>query len=145
MEISNIARKYRENLGLEVNELCEQTGIKYPLEINIIEDPEKESPSYDLYILKRLVKAFGLPFLYEVMEIEPPKPTLEYVIPIQPEDAKVKEMNESLGTNFMTTLEHIEELLDDKLCKAILESGKSWYVGDSIQVAVYIEYKPEDK
>lgn len=74
------------------------------------------------------------------------KKTLDYVLPINPKKERLEKTNQELGTNYRTTTEHYDELIDkfnDLLDKCGGDGG--WYVGDHIQINIQVEYVPEDK
>lgn len=70
---------------------------------------------------------------------------IDYDVPINNEE-DCKRINESLGTNFRSTEEHMLELLHE-IYEAIGQVGDKggWYIGDGIKVRAVVEYEPEDK
>lgn len=74
------------------------------------------------------------------------KKALEYDIPVNPDKEELDKRNKAWGSNFRTTDEHVQELVD-KLCDAIEEVGDAggWMIGDGIKVKIELEYEYEDK
>lgn len=81
----------------------------------------------------------------EVIDENPLKKVIEYDIPIN-DKKDCERMNKSLGTNFRSTEEHIQELfkLFGKALEDVSEEG-GCYMGDGIKVKIEIEYDPENK
>jgi hypothetical protein len=78
-------------------------------------------------------------------EKNPLKEVIEYDIPINDKE-ECERINKSLGTNFRSTEEHIEELFNlfqDAIYKVGDKGG--WYLGEGIKVKIELEYEPENK
>lgn len=69
----------------------------------------------------------------------------KFVIPIQ-DDERCQRLNNECGTNFKSTDEHVNNVLDE-IFNMIQSTGDNggWYIYDSIELEVKIKYCPEDK
>ena len=74
------------------------------------------------------------------------KKVIDYCVPVNPDQETLDKKNKEWGTNFRTTDDHANELLDI-LWKAIDEVGDAggWMIGDAINVKIELEYEYEDK
>jgi hypothetical protein len=68
-----------------------------------------------------------------------------FVIPIQ-DDEQCQRLNNECGTDFKSTDEHINNILDE-IFNMIQRTGDNggWYIYDCIELEVKVKYCPEDK